>query len=214
VRPAGPGALDEYGWVWNGNGRTRLVHGAVDLGEVGERKGVDVLLEALADLSRRGLAWRAVIAGNGAVAKAAARAGELAIADRISFPGWVGEADADALLRRADIFVLPSRAENQPVAIIEAMARAVPVVASGISGIPDQVIDGETGLLVAPGDMVGLADALATLAAAPELRERYGRAGLLRFEDRFSVIACTERFVALYRAMHLRKKEPDHADPA
>lgn len=171
------------------------------LGALGERKGTDVLLDALAELTRRGIAWRATLGGNGAVAEAQARAAAAGIAGDIAFPGWVDEAAVDALLRDADVFVLPSRAENQPVAILEAMARGVPVVASAIGAIPEQITDGETGLLVPPGDAGALADAFATLLAAPDARAAMGAAGRARFARDYAIEACAAKFAGLYRAL-------------
>jgi glycosyltransferase involved in cell wall biosynthesis len=113
----------------------------------------------------------------------------------------VDEAGADKVLRGADLLVLPSRAENQPVAILEAMARGLPVVSTRIGGIPQQVLDGETGLLVEPDDVAQLAQALADLILSPERRAAYGQAGLRRFEAHFSVAACAERFAELYRSL-------------
>jgi glycosyltransferase involved in cell wall biosynthesis len=173
----------------------------VFLGEVSHRKGIDVLIDALAHLSGNGTPWTAAVGGNGDVAAAVARAREAGIGDQIDFLGWVGEAKVDELLRSADIFVLPSRAENQPVAILEAMARSTPVVATNVGAIPEQVVDGETGLLVEPGSSDSLAQALETLLRSPELRARFGSSGLRRFEERFSVASCAERFAALYRSM-------------
>ncbi|MES1985290.1 MAG: glycosyltransferase family 4 protein [Pseudomonadota bacterium] len=173
----------------------------VFLGLVGQRKGTDVLIDALGLLAQRGQAFRAVIAGNGEVDTAIAQAKALHIADHVDFPGWVGEAEADALLNAADIFVLPSRAENQPVSILEAMARAVPVVATRVGAIPEQVDDGESGLLVDPGDAAQLADAVERLIASAELRRNLGAAGQRRFARDFSVAACAQRFAAVYRAL-------------
>jgi glycosyltransferase involved in cell wall biosynthesis len=170
------------------------------LGEVGHRKGVDVLIEALARLKADGLAFTATIGGNGDLDAARAQAERIGVIDRIAFPGWVDEAGVDAVLRGADLLVLPSRAENQPVAILEAMARGLPVVATRIGGIPQQVLDGETGLLVEPDDAEQLAQALKTLVLSPERRAAYGKAGLARFEAYFSVAACAERFAELYRS--------------
>jgi glycosyltransferase involved in cell wall biosynthesis len=170
------------------------------LGEVGHRKGVDVLIEALARLKADGLAFTATIGGNGDLDAARAQAERVGVIDRITFPGWVDEAGVDAVLRGADLLVLPSRAENQPVAILEAMARGLPVVATRIGGIPQQVLDGETGLLVEPDDAEPLAQALKTLILSPERRAAYGKAGLARFEAHFSVAACAERFAELYRS--------------
>ena len=170
----------------------------VFLGIVGERKGTDVLLAALAKLDAAGVAWRAVFGGNGEVDAAQAQAAALGLDGRVEFTGWVGEAEVDRLLRRADIFVLPSRAENQPVAILEAMARAVPVVSTDVGGIPGQVVDGETALLVRPGDAAALAAAIGRLIDDPGLRARMGAAGLARFESHFAVSVCADRFAALY----------------
>ncbi|GGL18855.1 glycosyltransferase family 4 protein [Caulobacter rhizosphaerae] len=171
------------------------------LGEVGHRKGVDVLIDALAQLKADGLDFAVTIGGNGDLETARAHAERAGVLDRIDFPGWVDEAGADKVLRGADLLVLPSRAENQPVAILEAMARGLPVVSTRIGGIPQQVLDGETGLLVEPDDVAQLAQALATLIQSPERRAAYGQAGLRRFEAHFSVAACAERFAELYRSL-------------
>jgi glycosyltransferase involved in cell wall biosynthesis len=171
------------------------------LGEVGHRKGVDVVIDALAQLKADGLDFAVTIGGNGDLETARAHAERAGVLDRIDFPGWVDEAGADKVLRGADLLVLPSRAENQPVAILEAMARGLPVVSTRIGGIPQQVLDGETGLLVEPDDVAQLAQALATLIQSPERRAAYGQAGLRRFEAHFSVAACAERFAELYRSL-------------
>jgi glycosyltransferase involved in cell wall biosynthesis len=88
-----------------------------------------------------------------------------------------------AELAAADVLVAPSvptsggKREGIPVVLMEAMATGLPVVASRLSGIPELVTDGVSGLLVPPGDDAALADALASLAADPELRARLGAAG-------------------------------------
>jgi glycosyltransferase involved in cell wall biosynthesis len=190
--PAVPGAAPRA----VGDGPPRIVF----LGILGQRKGVDVLIDALAKVAGEGLAWQAVLGGNGEVAAAQEQAQRLGIADRISFPGWVGEEEVHRYLSDGDIFVLPSRAENQPVAILEAMARARPVIATRIGAIPEQVADGETGLLVEPGDVDSLAAALRTLIADAPRRSAMGAAGLDRFARFFSVESCASRFADLYRS--------------
>lgn len=105
------------------------------------------------------------------------------------------------MLNRADIFVLPSRAENQPVSILEAMARGVPVVATRVGAIPEQIDDGASGLLVDPGNAEQLAAALEQLIISPEKREAFGAAGQARFTRDFSVAACAQRFAAMYRSL-------------
>jgi glycosyltransferase involved in cell wall biosynthesis len=90
---------------------------------------------------------------------------------------------------RADLLVHPSHADGQPLVVLEAMASAVPVVASRIGGIPDTVADGRSGLLVPPGEPAELARAIERLARDPELRRELGEAGRARYEERFTPAA-------------------------
>ncbi len=93
--------------------------------------------------------------------------------------------DVAGLLAAADIFCLPSHFEGLPMSVIEAMLTGLPVVATDISGPREQIVPGETGLLVPPREAAPLADALARLAADPALRARMGAAGRARALDRF-----------------------------
>jgi glycosyltransferase involved in cell wall biosynthesis len=88
--------------------------------------------------------------------------------------------DVARLMAAADVFCLPSHFEGLPMSVIEAMLAGLPVVASNIRGPREQVVAGETGLLVPPGQVAPLADALAMLAADPALRARLGAAGRAR----------------------------------
>lgn len=97
---------------------------------------------------------------------------------RIQFLGY--RSDVPALLRAADMFVLPSHREGMPRSIIEAMLSGLPVVATNIRGAREEVVDGETGYIVPVGDAVRLAEALGRLAADSPLRRRIGQAGLTR----------------------------------
>lgn len=101
-----------------------------------------------------------------------------ALADRIRFLGY--RTDIPDLLRAADIFTLPSHREGMPRSIIEAMLTGLPVVATDIRGSREEVVDGETGLLVPVRDPAALAEALQRLAGDAELRARMGAAGLAR----------------------------------
>ena len=93
--------------------------------------------------------------------------------------------DVPALLAAADIFTLPSRFEGLPMSVIEAMLTGLPVVATNVRGPAEQVIDGETGFSVPPGDAAALGSALAKLARDPDLRARMGNAGRQRALDRY-----------------------------
>jgi glycosyltransferase involved in cell wall biosynthesis len=111
------------------------------------------------------------------------------LARRIRFLGY--RADVPELLRAADAFVLPSHREGMPRSIVEAMLTGLPVIATDIRGSREEVLDGETGLLVPVRDEQALGAAIATLAKDPALRARLGAAGLRRaralYDERFVV---------------------------
>lgn len=161
------------------------------------RKGVDVLLAAVAALApgSRCALW---VAGDGAERAALeAAAARLGIAERVRFLGRRG--DVPDLLEACDVFVLPSRQEGLGVAALEAMARSRPVVASAVGGLAEIVIPERTGLLVPPGDAAVLAAALERLLADPGLARRLGAAGAARVAERFLAEQMVSAYEALYR---------------
>ena len=107
--------------------------------------------------------------------------------------------DVADMLAQADVFVLSSTSEGLPLSILEAMAAALPVVASSVGGVPEAVEDGETGLLVPPRDPVRLAAALERLLVDPELRRRLGSNGRDRVREQFGLEAFRQAHVAVYR---------------
>jgi len=114
----------------------------------------------------------------------------------------VGERDDIAeLLSTADIFVLSSASEGMPISIIEAMAAELPVVATAVGGIPELIVDGETGFLVPARDSSALAHALGCLVADPALRRRQGKAARARAEREFDLPAFRRAHIALYSSL-------------
>ena len=105
--------------------------------------------------------------------------------------------DVPRWLQAADVFALPSHFEGLPMSVIEAMLTGLPVVATDISGCREQVVDGQTGYLVPPMQVAGLADALARLAADAPLRQRMGEAGQARALARFTESAVVDRTLDL-----------------
>lgn len=97
----------------------------------------------------------------------------------------------------ARVFVLPSRDEGLPLAILEAMAAGVPVVSTRVGGVPDLITDGVDGLLVAADDAPALADALRTVLASAELQEKFSRAGVRRVQA-FTLAATASAYLDLY----------------
>ena len=168
------------------------------VGRLSHYKGLDVLLRALADVPEARLA----IIGEGECANALREtAAECGVANRVRFVGAVDDATLLAAYAAADAFVLPSlnRGEAFGLVLLEAMRARLPVVASAIpgSGIGEVVADGETGLLVPPGDADALASALVRLRDA-DLRARMGARGRERFEARFTLERSAQRWLALY----------------
>jgi glycosyltransferase involved in cell wall biosynthesis len=106
--------------------------------------------------------------------------------------------DVAELLRGAEIFVLSTRSEGLPLSVLEAMAAGLPVVASNVGGVPELVVDGETGLLVPPGDPRSLAAAIERLLQDPSLSRRLGEAGRARVADQFDIARVRQAHVDLY----------------
>lgn len=152
------------------------------VGRIVGRKGLDVLIEALAMAP----GWdELVVVGDG---WDRSRCERLAapLAGRVRFVGWLDEAGVAEILSQARVVAVPSRwPEPFGIVGIEAMAAGRPVVASRVGGIPEWLDDGETGLAVAPGDVAALATALTQLLADDELAARLGRAAWER-SARFS----------------------------
>jgi glycosyltransferase involved in cell wall biosynthesis len=141
------------------------------LGRYGARKGSSDVLAAMAALPpeiRGAVTLR--MAGDGEIEQTRARARELDVAARVD--GWLGPQDRDAALAEADVFVLPSRDEGLPMALLEAMAWGLVPVVSPVGSIGELVRDEWNGLLVRPGDVDGLARALVLLAGNSALRNR------------------------------------------
>ena len=165
-------------------------------GALEERKGHAVLLDAAARLAADGerrLRW--VFCGDGGAREALVRAAA-PLGDAVRFEGF--RDDIGACLAAADIVVLPSRKEGLGVAALEGAAAARPVVASRVGGLVEAVADGETGILVPPGDAPALAAAIRRLAADAALRARLGAAGRDRVLARYSVARMAEGTIACY----------------
>jgi len=116
--------------------------------------------------------------------------------------------DVPELLASSSVFVLSSRSEALPVSVLEAIAAGLPVVATRVGGVPELVVDGETGFLVPPADPAALAAALQRLLDEPELRARLGAAGRVRAEEHFALDSFVESHLDLYRRALAAKRLP------
>ena len=141
------------------------------LGHIGQRKGAFDLIKAFANLPEQEKNNSLLImAGDGEVEAAKELVASFNLSDKIIFPGWIGTEERDLLLTKVDIFVLPSYNEGLPLSMLEAMAWELPVVVTPVGGIAEIVIDGENGLLVEPGNIEQLQEAIKSLIADEDLR--------------------------------------------
>jgi glycosyltransferase involved in cell wall biosynthesis len=189
---APPGARDALRASW----RVRPEHVLVLVpGALEPRKGHMVLLAAAARLHPEAPPLRYVFCGAGRE-EAALRRAAAGLDDTVTFAGF--RDDIGACLAAADVVAMPSLMEGLGVAALEAMAAGLPLVGSRVGGLAEAVVHGETGLLVAPGDAVALAAALAHLARNAELRARLGEAGRRRALERHTVAQMAESTLACY----------------
>ncbi len=164
----------------------------MSVGRPVEKKGYDLLLDALSKLPNT-LHWRFRHIGDGALTEELkAQARSLAIDDRIDWCGARTQDQVIAAYREADIFVLPCRVaadgdrDGLPNVLLEAQTQGLVCISTEVSGVPELISDGESGLLVPPDDIDALAAAIKRLIQTPALRRRLGDAGLRKVRSEFS----------------------------
>ena len=156
----------------------------VAVGRLAEPKDALTLVRALAGVHDR--QFTALLVGDGPDRPSVeAEVRRLELQDVVALAGT--RDDVPELLAHADVFALSSRSEGAPLSILEAMAAGLPVVSSRVGGVPELVVDGETGLLVPPGDPAAMAAALGHLISDAGLRRRLGASGRKRAERCFDV---------------------------
>jgi glycosyltransferase involved in cell wall biosynthesis len=171
-------------------------------------KGHEILLRAFAAALRERDELMLELAGSGPLEpELRAQTQALGIEDSVAFLGHV--TPVQPLLERAAAVVVPSLGEGFGMVALEAMERERPVVASAVGGLPEIVRDGETGLVVPPGDADALAQALLGVIGDRERAESFGRAGRARALEHFSQVRCTERTLLVYD--ELLARHLDHA---
>jgi len=179
------------------NGKVRFVY----FGMITRRKGVFDLLEALARLTpecRERVEF--VLAGNGDVPQLRAHANKLGVQDVAEIREWVDPVERDRLLAAASAFVLPSHTEGLPMSLLEAMAWGLPPICTPVGSIPEYVVNGANGLLIAPGDVTRLAAAIEKLVSQDENRVQMGRLARATVEP-LCVKQYSDRMCAVYRSV-------------
>lgn len=186
---------------------------AICVATLNELKGHAVLLEALARGGAELERLKLDLVGSGPLeADLREQVERLGLSERVRFHGTRSEVEVAQLLDRADLFVLASvvarngRMDGIPVALMEALATGLPVVASRLSGIPELVRDGETGLLARAGDPDDLARALRELLGDPEAAVARARAGRELIEREFDIERSADRMLELFGIAHAHER--------
>ncbi|AVH69087.1 glycosyltransferase family 4 protein [Nostoc sp. 'Lobaria pulmonaria (5183) cyanobiont'] len=170
-------------------------------GRVGERKGAFDLIQAFANLSdHQRKCSRLIMAGDGEIEKAQQLAASLNLADEITFLGWINSEKRDEVLSQADVFILPSYNEGLPLAIVEAMSWSLPVISTPVGGIPELVISNKNGLLVPPGNIQQLSEAMELLIENETLRLSLGSVARQNVEP-LDIKNCSIRLADIYDSL-------------
>jgi glycosyltransferase involved in cell wall biosynthesis len=140
----------------------------VCVGRLTEQKGQLLLLDAVAEVRRRGHAMQLVLAGDGELRpEIESRIAALGLREAVRITGWIDSAAVAKLIRASRALILPSFAEGLPVVLMEALALGRPVISTYVAGIPELVIPQENGWLVPAGDVASLADSIEELLSTP-----------------------------------------------
>ncbi len=172
------------------------------LGRLWLEKGLNELLSAACEIHRTRPADTWVLGGDGDVATVNRRVAELGLQDAVHLPGWLNEAQKSRMLSAADLLVLPSHAEGQPLAVLEAMAWGIPIVATEVGDVPDLLACG-AGIAVPRGDPQALASAMLCVLQDTDLARRMGEHGRRHVLDHHSVDRVAADLDALYRRLGL-----------
>lgn len=165
-------------------------------------KGLEFGLMALRDVLARGIDATYDIIGKGPDEERIRYAAhDLGLADRVVFRGALSGSDVKAALEAADLYLLPSVSEGISNAALEAMAMEVPVITSDAGGMPEAIIDGESGVVVEARQPTAMADAIAALLRDPDRRNALGQGARRRVLTAFSMDRQTATFMAEYEAL-------------
>jgi len=173
----------------------------LSVGRIEINKGFDVLVSALAEAALQlPESWAWILVGTGPEAGNIERAVKHeGLMNRVVMAGQLSDCDLHSLYSIADWFVHPTLYEGSSLVTLEAMAHALPVIASETGGLPDKVVDGQTGFLVPPGDKAALSEALIK-AVSCEV-SLFGKAGRRLCEEQFSWNVVVPQYIALYKRM-------------
>ena len=176
------------------------------------KKGYEVYLKAIHSLVKNGIKnIHAVIVGSARddypdfLKQLKEKVKDYNIDEYVTFLGY--RTDINELLKSADFLVMPSLYEGGPIVVLEAMRAGIPVIATRTGAVPEYIIEGESGLIIEPGNITALAGAIGKLLQHPEKWNTMGDKGKKHFEDNFTIDKTVEKLTKLYRSL-LKNKIP------
>lgn len=173
----------------------RTIPTVLFLGRVSQRKGANELITAMRNVIQQVPGAVLEIGGDGDLDTYRKLAAGL---PSVHFLGWVDDTGRAAALSRATVYCLPSWNEGLPMSVLEAMSAGLPVISTPVGGIPEAVEEGVTGLLVQPGDVEGLSEAICQLLLDPEKAKSMGKIGQARHREKFSTEAMGQGCLEVY----------------
>jgi glycosyltransferase involved in cell wall biosynthesis len=170
------------------------------LGKIGDRKGTFDILEAVSNMAKAEREnFEVWIAGDGEIERLKKEIEKRNLRKKVKYLGWISGTSKEEKLSRADIYVLPSYNEGMPISILEAMAHGLPIISTHVGGIPELVADGHSGLLINPGDVPALQDAMEYLLNNTKARLNMGRNASTQIAEKFSAEINIPRIHKLYQ---------------
>jgi glycosyltransferase involved in cell wall biosynthesis len=205
-----PGAVDRLSFVYYGLGPStqsaiEVVSPSFDeplilcLGRLAPQKGFDLAVKAFARIEQTIPRARLVIVGEGVEESALKQlAAVLRIENKVDFPGAVPPGDVYKVLNSATMVLLPSRFEGLPLVALQAAKMQRPMISSSVDGLPELIVDQESGLVLKDNNEVELGKAILALVQNPQAAIAMGKAVAKRFEERFGFDHCVSQYERLY----------------
>lgn len=182
--------------------------GIVTLGRLGERKGTFDLLRALKKLEPElPKEIRIYLCGDGDVQKVREKVQEYGLEKRVEHIGWVSGLEKQKIINNAMCHVLPSYREVLPMSILETMAQGIPNISTEIASIPEVIETDVNGILIEPGNVKQLTEALRKICCDEMVRNEMSRKAFEKIEKEYSVRACGERIKHIYMGLYNKNRQ-------
>ena len=176
------------------------------LGELGHRKGTYDLIKAFKKVLENHLDAKLILAGDGEIDECKKLVKSLQIDNSIEFLGWIGLERKRELLNSSKIFVLPSHQESFPLTILEAMSTRLPIISTFVGGIPEEIENNVSGVLINAGDIEALSKNISRLLEDNSLCDTIGQGGRERYLKYFRLNKITKDIENIYRELYLKEK--------